>query len=482
MVQPLRMRRSLSSLLSNFKSSFFKLDNEECRHFAISTKILSDSRTLPHHDKYNSSIDTRAESDGNANVDILALRALRNQIITKKPLSKNKQKELSRKSLQYEAILNSFSEFYSRQYGKERWKSLFEAMCKPAKHVAMVNNFASSESIERFLNSITQASIVTSDHNSIQDQSPKKEIHFEKIKFVDIPCYSISERFSPPFKDEKGVMTYYLLDAASVMVVKALDVKPTDNILDLCAAPGGKSLAILQHLLLSSKVRRTQDVNDTGDGAPDIGHLTSNELSPTRRRRLKQVITDYVPSSYQHKIKIASEFQSFSMSAYDKILVDAPCSSERHLLSDPTEFSKWKVSRTKNNAKKQYKMLLDAVKGLHIGGILVYATCSISKLENDEVVKRLLENSWVPLEEVGQNFHWEIGEKTEKGWIVLPDKCDGWGPLYFSVLKRVGDGEFRRKELTKFNRKAKYETTRNLHEDTDEEFDDYNADTFEHIP
>ncbi|CAG8738926.1 6576_t:CDS:1, partial [Acaulospora colombiana] len=390
-----------------------------------------------------------------------------------KSLSKNKRKELLKESLHKETVLNSFSEFYSQQYGRERWKSLFEAMCKPTKCVAMINNFASLESIERFLNSATQAS-----PQNFKD--PKKEVHLEKIEFIDILCYSSSERFPPPFRDENGIMAYYLLDAASVMVIKALDVKSTDNILDLCAAPGGKSLAILQYLLLNSKLRtRAEHIDPTGaDGIGEgrdecafgTGYLTSNELSPSRRHRLKQVIANYVPSSYRHKVKVISEFKSFSMSTYDKILVDAPCSSERHLLNDPTELSKWKVSRTKNNARKQYRILLDSVKGLHIGGTLVYVTCSISKLENDEVVKKILENSWVPLEEVGHNFHWEIGERTEKGWIVLPDRCDGWGPLYFSALKRVGDGEFRRKEFMRFDRKREKE--KSSREDMEEGFDD----------
>ena len=130
-------------------------------------------------------------------------------------------------------------------------------------------------------------------------------------------------------------------------------------------------------------------------------------------------------------------------------MVDAPCSSERHFINDQNEFLLWKESRSKNFSKKQYNILLDAVKALKINGILVYSTCSISNLENDLVIKKILEISWVELEVIKRNNEWKIGEETEFGWIILPDKCDGWGPMYFSILKRI---EKEREKIEKLTR------------------------------
>ncbi|CAG8494325.1 13011_t:CDS:2 [Racocetra fulgida] len=304
---------------------------------------------------------------------------------------------------------------------KERWQKLFQSLQNPTKYCALVNKFASPKHIQSFLSTTP---------------------NIEQVSFIDLPCYISSERFKQPEKDENGILNYYLLDAASIMVVKALDLNITDVILDLCAAPGGKSLVILQYLL-SSIIHNSNNTDYSG-------FLTANDPSPGRCRRLKQVITDYIPPSLQHHINILSLDLTLSLPTYDKILVDAPCSAERHLLHSPSEFLKWKPSRSKIMSQKQYKILLDAVKGIHVGGLLVYVTCSINKFENEEVVKKILKNSWVPLEEVKRE--WVIGESCEKGWIVLPDKCDGWGPLYFAILKRVGEGEFRKKEKKTFKR------------------------------
>ncbi|RHZ72442.1 hypothetical protein Glove_242g26 [Diversispora epigaea] len=415
-------------------------------HFSKNVKI-SDKSSSKNLEKSSTNI--------NGSIDILDSNSPISSLLTniKKPLSKNKQKELLKQSQHNEAVLHSFSEFYSQQYGEERWKSLFQALSKPIKHVAMINNFANLKNVDMILDPTIQNTF----SNLENEKNIEGENYLEKVKFLDLPCYSSSKRFSSPFRDENGIMVHYLLDATSIMAVKALKVKPTDNILDLCAAPGGKSLVILQYLLLNSKMMQ-KDERNFGDG--DIfssGFLTSNDISSDRRRRLKQLITDYIPSVFLHKIKITSEFKSFSISTFDKILVDPPCSSERYLLQNPIDFSKWKVSKSKINSKRQYMLLLDAVKGLHVGGILVYVTCSINKFENEEVVKNILKNSWVPLEEIGEDYEWEIGERTDKGWIILPDKCDGWGPLYFAILKRVGYGNFRKKGSKNIDRKSRFE-------------------------
>lgn len=76
-----------------------------------------------------------------------------------------------------------------------------------------------------------------------------------------------------------------------------------------------------------------------------------------------------------------------------QVLVDVPCSSERHLIHDESELRKWTPRRSATLAKKQYELLLAALRTVRVGGIVVYSTCSISSLENDGVIAKVLYKS-----------------------------------------------------------------------------------------
>lgn len=159
----------------------------------------------------------------------------------------------------------------------------------------------------------------------------------------------------------------------------------------MCAAPGGKSIAIAQHT--------TVHANDY-------------------QRRL--VLKDYLPPDRYKILKLDGTKATFQQ--YDRVLVDAPCSSERHLIHAKMD---WKLSKTL--PKTQLALLLNAIKAVKTGGRVVYSTCSISELENDGVVEKCLKH--VELLDVP----YDMTERTKYGRIVLPDR-EGWGPIYFAVL------------------------------------------------
>lgn len=233
------------------------------------------------------------------------------------------------------------------------------------------------------------------------------------------------------------MINYYLLDAGSLLAVEVLDVQPTDCVLDICAAPGGKSLAILQRL-------------DLAKG----GSLTCNELSPDRRKRLKTVIQSYVPSHLRPYVTISSRdatrWHLLESTKFDKILVDAPCSSDRHVLRDEEELASWTPARVRANSKRQFAILSSAVKAVREGGLLVYATCALSEAENDSVVEKVIHKTRAKISVLRKPL--PIGEPTKYGWIVLPDssansqestvssasRITGWGPLYFAILRVDG--------------------------------------------
>lgn len=330
-----------------------------------------------------------------------------------KGLSKNKQKAIAREQERRQAVFNAFSQFYEQEYGPERWSTLMAAMHQPSRHCIMLNKYCTTP----------------------PDPEKLTALNLARLGFCSIPCFATTdaERFPHPSKDDQGMTDYYILDAGSVLATEALDIEPHDHVLDLCAAPGGKSVSVLQRL---------------GRG----GHLTVNELSADRRRRLRQVLDGYVPKDVLEDLvtvvgKDGTKYYQ-EPEQYDKVLLDAPCSSERHLLHDEKEFEQWSPKRTVHNATRQLALLKAAVHSVRVGGTVVYGTCSISSAENDKVISKFMRKGKIPVEVVKRT--WPIGERTKYGWIVLPDKTDGWGPLYFATLKRTG-------------------VSKNDHDDSDEE-------------
>lgn len=285
--------------------------------------------------------------------------------------------------------LEGFESFYSNMYG-ERWPRLKEALLAPKKHVAVLNPFS-------------------------KYQFPEQPLRVTGISFE----HDIKEIFPRPEKTEAGYMNYYLMDAASILPVEALDLTPGEKVVDLCAAPGGKSF------LCALKLQNQ-------------GLLVSNDRSAARRARIHQIFDDYLPKSEQKNHTVtghdATKWSLYQKSIYDKVLLDAPCSSERHVLEDPKELSLWAQGRTKAIAISQFAMLASALDIVKIGGTIVYSTCALSRLENDEIIRKLYQKRAGRFELIRKEF--SFGEPTEFGWQVLPD-TSGWGPFYLAVVRRI---------------------------------------------
>lgn len=323
----------------------------------------------------------------------------------KSTLSKSKQKALQREQDRKQSVFNGFSAHYEQEWGTERWQGLLEALQKPVRHCLLINKYCHTDDLGAKLTPLAS--------------------NLERLEYLQTRCLVSRDqsRYPPPSHDRHKLRDYYILDAGSVLATEALALEPHDRVLDLCAAPGGKSLAILQKL-------------DPRMG----GQLTVNELSNDRRRRLRQVLDEYLPPDVvEEAITVTGRDGTKRYSEpeqYDKVLLDAPCSSERHLLHDEKEFEMWTPKRTVINAKRQLALLKAAAYSVAVGGLVVYGTCSISSVENDKVISKMLRKGKVPLEVVRRT--WPIGEPTKYGWIVLPDKTEGWGPLFFAVLRRTG--------------------------------------------
>ena len=255
----------------------------------------------------------------------------------------------------------------------------------------------------------------------------------------------------------------YYLDQASIYAAQALPPIDEGSYLDMCAAPGGKTLVLASRM---------------GQSA----HIQANELSRARRARLLTVLDEYLPPDIKPRIEVtgydAATLPRYRKACYDRILLDAPCSSERHVITDEKYLACWTPARIKMLAQRQWALLSAAFLLLKPGGFLVYATCALADAENDSVVQKLLKkygnaavvhsgtaameftaadteitDGSVPAvhrdtstvepgaanpETVGKNSTPPIlGEKTLFGSRFLPDTCGGAGPLYFSLIEKV---------------------------------------------
>ncbi|MBQ6028561.1 MAG: RsmB/NOP family class I SAM-dependent RNA methyltransferase [Treponema sp.] len=234
----------------------------------------------------------------------------------------------------------------------------------------------------------------------------------------------------------------YYLDAASVLAAISLPLCGAQNILDMCAAPGGKSLVLASRMKASSCLR-------------------CNERSFDRFQRLRKVVADHLPQETQGRVKISCGDGALLCKKesllYDAILLDAPCSSERHVLNDPKYLAEWSPARVKSLAMQQWALLSSAYRLLNEGGYLLYSTCALNQSENSQVAARLLkkfpEVRAVPLEEL-LAFQ-ETGRKEaeaffdvaalpkfegrELGFSILPDAQGGAGPIYFCLFNKGMD-------------------------------------------
>lgn len=222
----------------------------------------------------------------------------------------------------------------------------------------------------------------------------------------------------------------YFLDSASIRAAATLPLRGAKSILDMCAAPGGKTLVLASCM-------------------DEDAVLLSNERSNDRKIRLIHTVQNCLPENIQNRITVIGKDGStlcrFSDNKFDRILLDAPCSSERHVLTDYNYLKDWSLSRIKTLSIAQWALLSSAWRMLNEDGFLVYSTCALNPEENDGVIKRLIkkfDDVEICDPEINNDVSpfcktdFAVGEKTEYGIHVLPDKCNGNGPLFFSLFHK----------------------------------------------
>ena len=235
---------------------------------------------------------------------------------------------------------------------------------------------------------------------------------------------------------------YYLQEPSAMAPGSILPIEEHDKVLDLCAAPGGKSTQ------LGDKLRRT-------------GLLVSNDISPSRAKALLKnieifgignaVVTNEAP------YVLAKKFPEY----FDKILVDAPCSGERMFRKDKSVVKNYEQYGVEYYSKLQKEIILYAAAMLKPGGMMVYSTCTFSPLEDEGTLKYLMDN--VPEMEVVKidldclsdaNPNWVEGaeESVANAKRLWPHKIKGEGHFVALLQKK---GEYKENKKSVGNRGVK---------------------------
>uniref|UniRef100_A0A1I7XTQ5 NOL1/NOP2/Sun domain family member 4 n=1 Tax=Heterorhabditis bacteriophora TaxID=37862 RepID=A0A1I7XTQ5_HETBA len=225
--------------------------------------------------------------------------------------------------------------------------------------------------------------------------------------------------FPPPVKDNIGVPSWWLLDGGSIVPVLALGLQEGDSLLDLCSAPGGKSLLALLTGL-------TQKV-------------VCNEFKLSRLGQLKRALSTYIPpesklsDSVILKRKDASDIATWDeLNVYDKVCLS-------YISNLLFVFNVCHVRIYRN-----------ALRSVKVGGSVVYSTCTLSSIQNEAVVENavaIAENKFKikVVEEclsqlathLSSSGLFRFSDQCKRGALVLPFLPSNFGPMYICKLSRL---------------------------------------------
>lgn len=267
--------------------------------------------------------------------------------------------------------------------------------------------------------------------NTLKVQSPEERMRIlktlkissdKKVSWAD-EAYYFDENVRPGKHPYHEMGLYYIQEPSAMSAAALLAPKPGMRVLDLCAAPGGKSTQLATYL-------------------GDSGLLVSNEINTQRSRILSQNIERMgiknAIVTNEDSFVLASHFPGF----FNAIQVDAPCSGEGMFRKLPEAIEQWSMENVAICAARQKEILDNAAVMLKPGGTIVYSTCTFSKEENEDVIEYFLER------------HPDFTlEEMERFW---PHKVDGEGHFVAKLVRRgCVDTDLKADRKTKKNKNSK---------------------------
>ncbi|KAH8583953.1 methylase [Cryptosporidium sp. chipmunk genotype I] len=346
---------------------------------------------------------------------------------------------------------------------------------------------------ERLHKSLLPALSVTSYHIAVVSQILSTKAHFIEIngkiykRWVFPFTYQLSCKNKTNLSESEVLIvpekSIYFMDAASIIVSYLLIIDRFSTVLDLCSAPGGKALIIIKRIL--------EDINKHGE-RDKVCCIVCNEYDKSRFSRLNKVLQNHIGNFDLNRVNAAtistdatspSLLHSLSkQSKFSKILVDAPCSSDRHLILS-NNLKQWSIKLAKRNSKRQTEIINNAIGFLEDNGIILYCTCTLNDIENDCTVEQLCNNLGINAKDCflsmsnivkefnirqeqvkivlkpirnelkreefdetsneqlafdieGNEKYIIVFEYTKFGSYILPDSNNGIGPLYLAFIEK----------------------------------------------
>ena len=214
---------------------------------------------------------------------------------------------------------------------------------------------------------------------------------------------------------------YYVQEASSQFLEVAFKQARKEmgislRVLDLCAAPGGKSTHLLSLM-------------------DDDDLLVTNEVVATRNKILRQNIQKWGKTNVIVTQSDPSHFDSLA-GFFDIVLVDAPCSGEGMFRKEEEAIAQWSPELVASCSKRQSDILPHARKSLKQGGILIYSTCTYENAENDDQVRRLIEE--FSMESIPVRYDDERIVQRQYGKMFFPHRVKGEG-FYLAMLRKNGE-------------------------------------------
>lgn len=240
----------------------------------------------------------------------------------------------------------------------------------------------------------------------------------------------LSDRPSFTFDPLFHAGCYYVQEASSMFLEQALsqsvDLSRPLKVLDLCAAPGGKSTHI-QSLISKESL------------------LVSNEVIRSRVPVLKDNIIKWGAENVVVTQNDPKEFSSLK-NYFDVIVIDAPCSGSGLFRRDPDAVNEWSLNNVMLCSLRQQRIIADILPTLKKEGILVYCTCSYSKEENENICRWLMDEFKVQDLKLKIENNWNVVE-SPVGYRFWPHRVKGEGFFLACFQKIIGDDDMPLKKV-----------------------------------